>query len=241
MISRLIILFFITFLINTSFDFSVYASEESIYKFSWLDPDKEVYVLQNRKFRKAGKFHFNAGYAHLVSGAFVDGAGLQGRAGYFFTEDWGFEVLYTKTSSKENDTAAAVRHQVGGGGSYPFSRMVDGYVGGMILWSPFYAKFNTFNQVLYLDWILGLGYSKLDETNNRDELSGITPFVLTKETHGCILWDLAFKFYLTESWNIRTDLTVQHYQAQKPIQNSTPSDKSWYSNYDFVVSLGFNI
>jgi hypothetical protein len=30
----------------------IYSSEGSTYSFDWLDPDKEVYVLQNRKFRK---------------------------------------------------------------------------------------------------------------------------------------------------------------------------------------------
>ena len=38
----------------------VVANEKSVYEFSWLDKDKEIYVLQNRKFRKVGKqlIHF---------------------------------------------------------------------------------------------------------------------------------------------------------------------------------------
>ena len=30
----------------------VFANEKDIYEFSWLDPDKEVYVLQNRELKK---------------------------------------------------------------------------------------------------------------------------------------------------------------------------------------------
>ena len=29
-----------------------YAGEENVYDFLWLDPDKKVYVLQNREFKK---------------------------------------------------------------------------------------------------------------------------------------------------------------------------------------------
>ena len=37
------------------------AAEGDTYSFSWLDPDKEVFVLQNRKYRKKGRLHLNAG------------------------------------------------------------------------------------------------------------------------------------------------------------------------------------
>ncbi len=36
------------------------ASEKNVYDFSWLDQDKEVYVLQNRKFRKKNKLYVGA-------------------------------------------------------------------------------------------------------------------------------------------------------------------------------------
>ena len=111
-----------------------FAGEGDTYSFTWLDPDKEVYVLQNRKYRKAGKLHLNIGAGVTTSGAFVDATTFQGRAGYFFSEDWGFEAVYSLNNGEENGTAASLRNE-GTAGSVPFRRIVDSYVGGMVLWS----------------------------------------------------------------------------------------------------------
>src|SRR3989338_11308296 len=104
------------------------AGENSTYSFSWLDPDKEVYVLQNRKFRKNGNFMMSAGGGMTLSGAFVDAKHLQGRAGYFFKEEWGLEGLYSHNQGKENSTANSVRNE-GNSGSAPFRRIVKNYYG----------------------------------------------------------------------------------------------------------------
>lgn len=213
----------------------IQASEKDVYEFSWLDPDKEVYVLQNRKFRKAGHLQFNLGGGITTSGAFVDATSLQGRAGYFFTEDLGIEGVFAKNSGKENSTALGVRNP-GGAGSKPFRRIVENYTGAMLLWSPFYSKINTFNKIVYMDWIFGLGYAQLKENNNQRELlaSG-SDTVKTSETHSGIMWDLGLKFYLDESFSIRTDVTAVHYNAK----NVTTTGSSYYSNFDTTISLGY--
>ena len=72
----------------------VVANEKSVYEFSWLDKDKEIYVLQNRKFRKVGKVYVGAGGVKTISGAFVDSYGGTLRGGYFFSEDWGIEGVF---------------------------------------------------------------------------------------------------------------------------------------------------
>lgn len=222
------------------FTTNLFASEKDIYEFSWLDPDKEVFVLQNRKFRKAGHLHLNLGAGITTSGAFVDSTAIQGRAGYFVTEDYGLEVIYSKNSGKENDTAKAVRSGGGGGtGTTPFRRIVQSYTGAMFLWSPFYSKINTFNSIVYMDWIFGVGYASLVEKNNKlrftegQSAEGIE----TEETHSGAMWEAGLKFYLTEHLNIRTDLTAIHYKAE----NISGDGKSSYkSNFDATVSLGYS-
>ena len=163
----------ILFLLVISFFYtvpqSVWAGESDTYNFSWLDPDKEVYVLQNRRYRKANRLHVYAGVGKTLSGAFVDSSNIQGRAGHYFMEEYGFEVIYSKNSGKENTTAANVRDNGSGTGSRPFRRIVDTYYGGMFLWSPFYSKINTFNTIIYYDWIFGAGIGKIKESNNADE------------------------------------------------------------------------
>ena len=215
---------------------TVNAAESDTYDFSWLDPDKQVFVLQNRKFRKDGRFYLNAGYGITTSGAFVDATTIQGRVGYFFKEELGFEFLYAMNSGEENDTANSVRTSgSAGGGARPFRRIVQNYMGGMVLWSPFYSKINTFNKIVYMDWIFGLGLAKIEEENNRNEVINQVDSEDLNETHTGILWNAGAKFYLDERWSIRLDLTTVHYQA-KEAKSSNPED-IWYSNYDLAVSL----
>ncbi len=213
------------------------AGETSTYDFKWLDPDKEVYVLQNRKYRKNGKVNISAGGGFTTSGAFVDSKAFQGRVGYFFREEWGLELIYAKNSGKENDTARSVRNE-GASGSTPFRRITQNYMGAMAIWSPFYSKVNTFNTILYFDWLLGLGMAKIEEQNNRSEfLSGSTGSnIQSTETHSGVLWGTGLKFYLSEMWDIRADVTGLHYQANKASTRSTAN--VWYEHYDLTLALG---
>lgn len=235
-------LFFFLFLSLSFFDVTsspVHAAEGDTYSFTWLDQDKEVYVLQNRKFRKAGRFHLNLGTGITTSGAFVDAMTFQGRAGYFFKEEWGVEFVYAINEGEENNTAKALRNE-GSSGSVPFRRIVDGYYGGMLMWSPFYSKINTFNKIIYLDWMVGVGLAQLTESNNFIEFtSNPDSNVQTQLTHTGIMWDTALKFYINQNFEIRADLTVVHYQAERPNSQGRTED-DYYSNWDFALSLGYS-
>ncbi len=212
------------------------AAEKSRYDFSWLDKDKEVYVLQNRKFRKDSKFFVSALGGVTTSGAFVDATVLQGRAGFFFAEEWGVELLYSKNSSEENDTAKAVfaSSQV-----EAFVRKVQNYYGGMVLWSPFYAKINTFNQIVYFDWIFGLGAATLTDQNNANKVDTTTVSdVLIEESHTGLMWEAGMRFYISPSWSLRMNLTTIHYSAVRSSKNAA-DEKVWNSNYDMTVGVNY--
>lgn len=226
-------------ILSISFSFSLFSSEEDKYDFSWLDPDKEVYVLQNRKFRKNKNFYFDIGPSVAISEAFVSSIGFQIRTGYFFKEEWGFEVLYVSKDGKENETAKSVRGEFGTSGSTPFRRIVDSYAGAVLLWSPFYTKVNTFNKIIYLDWIFGLGYGSLSETNNREEfLTGGVNSNPESKSHGAILANTALKFYLTQSWSLRLNVQGAFYQAKIPSSNSRKGS-SWQSHEDISLAIGY--
>ncbi|MCB9060236.1 MAG: outer membrane beta-barrel domain-containing protein [Halobacteriovoraceae bacterium] len=214
----------------------LYAALDSVYDFGWLDQDKEVYVLQNRKFLKQKKIHVHVGGGLTTNGAFVDTTVLQGRLGYFATENYGFEMLYSKQSAKENETAALVRNN-GGAGSTPFRRLVDNYFGAMFLWSPFYSKINTFNAILYYDVFLGVGYAKFKESNNGPQFRNDLFNESVSETHNSFLWQITLQFYVTELINLRLDLATNHFRADKA---SDTSVQIWDSNYDFTASMGIH-
>jgi outer membrane beta-barrel protein len=231
--SKILSIFLLSSLFLSS---KVIAAENDIYEFSWLDPDKEVYVLQNRKFRKADRLYVNTGGGITTSGAFVDSTSIQGRAGVFLTEGFGVEGLYAKNSGKENATAAGVRSSTGGSAT-PFRRIVENYWGVMATWSPFYSKTNTFNSIIYMDWIFGVGYAQLTEKNNKLDFSGDVALknIPTTESHSGLIWEAGLMFYLSQNFTLRTDLTAVHYSAA----NVKTTGNSIKSNFDATVSIGY--
>jgi outer membrane beta-barrel protein len=218
----------------------VIANEKSLYNFSWLDNDKEIYVLQNRKFRKDGNVYIGGTGAFNLSQNFLDAYGGTVRAGYFFSEDWGLEFLYGKNAKKENDTARGVREQ----GSVPFYRQIDSFMGAMLMWSPFYSKINTFNKIFYFDWMFGLGVGNITTLDNRNKFdtTAQNQNELTSESNVGAIWNTGFRFYISENWSLRLDLTGQTYSADKTkkTQSATETSKAkkLFNSYD--VGLGLN-
>jgi outer membrane beta-barrel protein len=218
---------------------TVLADEKSLYEFSWLDKDKEIYVLQNRKFRKDGKVYIGGTLGKTLNGAFIDAYGASVRGGYFFSEDWGIELVYGKNSGQESDTAKGVKEQ----GAVPFYRKVDTYMGGMLVWSPFYSKINTFNKIFYYDWQFGLGVATITTKDNRTKFDVPPSDTLTSESSMGAVWNTGFRFYLSESWSVRIDFTGMHYKAdrqRKPTGGSQIKSSSMYSNFDLGLGLNYS-
>ncbi len=214
------------------------AGEKSVYDFSWLDKDKEIYVLQNRTYRKDGKVYIGVSGVKTLSGAFIDAMGAQARVGYFFKEDWGVEFLYAKYSGSENDTAKGVKEQ----GTVPFYRKLDNAMGAILWWSPFYAKINTFNEIFYFDWMFGIGAAKVETLDNRKKLEPGESSTLTSESNTAGVWSTAVRFHINQAWSLRLDFTGMHYNADRKSENeaSEAINKSMlFSNYDVGVGLMF--
>lgn len=218
----------------------VLADEKSLYNFSWLDKDKEIYVLQNRKFRKDGKLYIGGTAAYNLSQNFLTAYGGTLRAGYFFSEDWGVEFLYGKNTNSENDTAKGVKEQ----GSVPFYRQIDSFMGAMLMWSPFYSKINTFNRIFYFDWMFGAGVGSITTKDNRNKFdtSASNQNELTTESSIGALWNTGFRFYINENWSLRLDMTGQVYKADKSKRTGTtgPASKASKLNNEYDIGLGVN-
>jgi outer membrane beta-barrel protein len=213
-------------------------AESSLYNFSWLDKDKEIYVLQNRKFRKDGQVYIGGNAGKTLSGAFIDAYGVSGRAGYFFREDWGIELMYGKSMGNENNTAKGIRDQ----GTVPFYRKIDTNIGAMVMWSPFYSKINTFNKIFYYDWLFGAGLTNITTKDNRARFVNQNDGHLTSETSMGILWTTGMRFYIDQHWSFRLDFTGMNWQADRYGKPQTSGQiqkkKDWFNNYD--VALGLN-
>ncbi len=217
----------------------VMAAESSLYNFSWLDKDKEIYVLQNRKFRKDGKVYIGGNVGKTLSGAFIDAYGGSLRGGFFFSEDWGIELLYGKSMGKENTTAKGIREQ----GTVPFYRKVDSYTGAMLMWSPFYSKINTFNRIFYYDWLFGAGAASVGTKDNRARFVNQSDSTLKTDSSIGLLWTTGMRFYIDQHWSVRLDFTGMNWKADrfgKPQSSGVVRKKSdYFNNYDVAVGLNY--
>jgi outer membrane beta-barrel protein len=215
----------------------VLANEKSLYNFSWLDKDKEIYVLQNRRFRKVGTVYMGLTGQKTISGAFIDAYGGTARGGFFFSEDWGIEGVFGKSSGTKNDTAKGVEDQQ----SKAFYRKVDNYMGAMLMWSPFYSKINTFNQVFYYDWMFGLGVASVKLIDNRGEFETPTTSLTTTNNIGA-MWNTGLRVYISDSWSLRIDFTGLHVKPKKEnVKDGANSvtTSTLFSNYDLGVGLNY--
>lgn len=185
------------------------ADEENLYEFEWLDKDKKIYVLQNRLYNKSGRFHLSLMGGMDTSSKFVDTYYGSFKGGYFFTETWGVEFGHTIGDGKTNVTAKSVTEQ----NAVPFYRQVTSVSHINIIWSPFYGKFNTFDQIYYLDWFIGLGAASITDESNQNQFVDIDNNSLTSENHTGLLWNTGFLFFLSNSWSIRFEFQGIHYKA----------------------------
>lgn len=218
----------------------VFAAEDSMYDFSWLDQDKEVYVLQNRKFRKKSNIYIGGTLGRSVSGAFIDSNEVNLVGGYFFSEDWGVELSYTKAEGSINATGESVELQ----SSVPFYRKIDTAMSAMLMWSPFYSKINTFNKIFYYDWMFGLGIASAETKDNRLEFgSGASSNEETEESLSGVSWMTALRFYINPSWSTRIDFRAMHFNSDFAIEENGGSDfeteKRWSHYYTFNVGINY--
>lgn len=213
------------------------AAEDSVYDFSWLDKDKEVYVLQNRKFRKSGNVYVGGTFGRSISGAFIDSNEANLIAGYFFSENWGIELSYTKADGQTNKTHDAVNAQVGG---VAFFKKIDTATTAMLMWSPFYSKINTFNKIFYYDWLFGIGAANITTLDNRNEFDGGSDSnKLTSESETAVTWMTGFRFYINQNWSTRIDLRAMHANTDMQI-DTNDSEKRWNNYYNFNVGINYS-
>lgn len=226
----LLLLGFILFLNSNS-----YAGEKSLYDFLWLDPDKKVYVLQNKLFKKEHTFYVDVGYISNFTSKFQDTSGFTGRAGFYIHEEWGIELMMNKYSNSNNDD---FRNVVAVAEVEPFIRRPKSSIGVIAIWSPFYGKVNTFNRIYYFDWSFGVGAVKIDAESNLDSVVREDPkTTFQKESFTGAIIKTNVKFHLTESVHIGAEYMNTYFRAPGP---RNPKSESLRTNTDLILSVGFS-
>lgn len=202
------------------------------YSFKWLDPDKRIYVLQNRRFTKANHLTATLLGGIGLSNPYRSSFQVAPRATYYINETLGIEFFYSKEFNRQNNTYQAFL--LSGSQTRPAVREIRSEYGAMMQWVPWYAKINFFNQILYFDWYLSGGAGSLSSS------VGVKPdgsdFI--NQDHLGLYWGTGHIYHLSQSFALRLDLTGAYFQAYN--QGSTGA-KVWYSNYNFGLGFGLSL
>jgi outer membrane beta-barrel protein len=212
------------------------ADEKDLYDFLWLDPDKKVYVLQNKVHKKAKTVYLNLGTGMGLSSNFQDTSLLHTNFGYYISEEWAVEAIYSKYSNKDNEALENLKRL---NGSVPFIRKTDSNMGLLAKWSPFYGKINTFNKIFYFDWSFGLGLGKLETTSNATSVSvPLQANTYQKESYTSLIGKTGLSFHASKNFHIGVDLIMNNYKAPGPTINGRAPASKIRNNMDAVITLG---
>ena len=228
----------ITAILLTLFSAVLKAAEKDLYYFLWLDPDKKVFVLQNKIHKKENTIYANIGYGSGLSSNFQDTSLLHFNAGYSFTETWAIEGLYTSYTNKDNDAFTNLKKL---NGAVPFIRNTKSNYGVIAKWSPFYGKINTFNQIFYFDWSFGAGLGQLNTESNA--LTAATPSranTYANESYTSLLSKTELTVHLNKNIHINAGLLFNTYKAPGPTINGVSPNAKLRNNMDVVFGVGFS-
>lgn len=214
------------------------ASENDLYDFLWLDPDKKVYVLQNKVYEKKNTFYANVGYLMGLNAPFQDTSGVNVSAGFYFHEEWAFEVLGNFYSNSNNENYENLERI---NGSVPFVRRVDSLYGGLVVWSPFYGKINTFNKIFYFDWSFGAGLGSMTtESNAKTAAIPDEAAEFQSESYGAGIVKTSLRFHATENIHVNIEYMRSHYKAPGPTVDNIPGQEKIRAHSDLIFSVGFS-
>jgi outer membrane beta-barrel protein len=215
---------------------TTHASEESLYEFKWLDPDKEVYVLQNKIYPKMNRQFLTFSRIEDVSNNFQDTIGAEVKYNYFFTERWAVELSYSNYKNTDSDTFKNVEKV---NGIIPFVRRIDQRHSISAIYSPFYGKINTFNRIFYFDWSFGAGVTYLtNETNINSIKDPNAKNSYRKEYLPGLNAKTSLRIYLNRKYHIDLDYNTDHFKADMPSSNGTIQD--WTQNNSLSIGVGLS-
>jgi outer membrane beta-barrel protein len=220
------------------FSWTTSAGEKSLYDFLWLDPDKKVYVLQNKMFKREHKLYLDLGYLANFTSTFQDTQGMSFKSGFYFHEEWAIEAFYNHYTNSENENWNNVRNI---NGADPFVRRFLNSYGVMGVWTPFYGKVNTFNKIFYFDWSFGAGIARVNTESNRKTVDDTNlKSSYEHEAYQAVVWKTGLKFHLKENMHLGIEWMQHHYRAPGPNRNGQESAPKLKSNQDLILSIGFS-
>jgi outer membrane beta-barrel protein len=209
--------------------------EDSEYNFNWLDTDKKIYVLQNRKFIKAGRLMLSGMGGPGETNAYRTTYNVGARMAFYPWELLGVEAFYTYFRNVENSTYDALK--IAAPNTMPIVREIRAQYGAMVHYVPWYAKINVFNKILYFDWYFSVGAGTVQTALDDRRTANATPSYQEQSLLGYFL-GTGHQYHLTRWLTVRADFMSAFYRA--PLFGTTGAE-TWFSNYQLAFGLGLRI
>jgi outer membrane beta-barrel protein len=210
-------------------------SSDDDYSFNWLDPDKKIYVLQNRRYRKGGHVMLSLLAGSSFSNPYRATFNIDPRISMYFNKQFGLEGFFTFTSNSPNavfNALVAAANNV-----LPVIREIKTQMGGMLHWAPWYSKINVFNKILYFDWYFGAGVGGIRAAIDK-RANALAPANYVSQDLIAGFVSTGHQYSISHHVLVRLDVTAAYYRA--PVFGDT-GDNATYSNYDFGVGIGFRL
>ncbi len=204
------------------------------YSFDWLDPEKKIYVLQNRKYLKTNRPVLSLMIGPGLTGAYQNRFNLDPRLAYYINESWGIEGFYTKSFNTENSDLKALKNATT---TLPLIREVQSQLGILVHWVPWYAKINVFNSILYFDWYFSGGLGSIG-TGLDTRASSTAPANIIRQDFFALYLGTGHQYHLSEHFLVRLDFMGSYYSA--PLFGNT-GESTWFSNYNFSFGVGLRL
>jgi len=205
------------------------------YSFQWLDPDKKIYVLQNRRYQKAGRLQISANAGIASTNAYRDSYSIEPRVAYYFREWLGIEGFYSFYLNQENSTFEALSRAAPN--ALPSVRELRSQMGALIKYVPWYAKINVFNQILYFDWSFSAGVGQLATALDTRTSSSAAATYLNENLIGYYL-GTGHQYHLSDTFSVRFDYLATFYKA--PLLGTSGSS-TWFSSSTFSAGVGVRL
>src|SRR3989344_2572968 len=181
--------------------------EKDEYDFNWLDPDKNIYVVQNRKYTKAGQMELSVTAGTTLSEPFYTVRYVSPRATYYFNESWGISGLGSFVSNTQNDVYIQI---IKDSSVFPNVHSIKSFYGASVMWLPFYAKINVFNKIFYFDWYFELGAAAITSRVDLNASKNGIPN-LKEESNTGFFFGSGHKYFISKSFAARIEFLMMRY------------------------------
>ncbi len=217
-----------------------FAASSDDYNFSWLDPEKKIYVLQNRRYRKAASAQIFGMGGMSLGDTYRTVIQVQPRLAWWINEDMGFEVFYSHRIHSPNNVYEALDKAIAVGAQSPYIREVRSQFGVLYNWAPWYAKINVFNSVLYFDWYFSVGAGMIGTMIGQK--TDIPANNWSSQNLFAAYLGTGHLFHLSEHWKIRLDVLGHFYVANvfERLTGVAPKN-AVFSNFASQVGIGYQL